>query len=98
MAREIRIRADEVALATMGDDNSVCSVDSAKSDKSNKKSPRRAQVATVRRELEFRSWEQECGSEQFELVMFGEEAEFEEPEKPTGKTMPPAVMSDCKQD
>ena len=31
--------------------------------------------------------------------MFREEAEFEEPEKPTGKTAPPpVVMSDCKQD
>ena len=38
----------------------------------------------------------ECGSEQHELILFGQEAEFKEPAKPTsGKAID---ISDCKQD
>ena len=46
---------------------------------------------TTRKTAEHAS--REHGSEQLELVLFGEEAEFEEPEKPTEKMVPPVVMS-----
>ena len=108
----MRLRVDELALASVGgDDSSVDSTGSAKSDKSGKSTKskkssggyydekvgidalgihvhtylNRSQDAkfqkTTRKLAEHVS--REHGSEQYELVMFGEEPEFKEPEKPT---------------
>ena len=112
VAREMRLRVDELALASVGgDDSSVDSTGSAKSIKSNKSNKskkgsggyyeervgidalgpnvytylNRSQDAkfqrTTRKLAEHVS--REHGSEQYELVMFGEEPAFKEPEKPT---------------
>ena len=112
VAREMRLRVDELALASAGgDDSSVGSVDSAKSNKSGKSTKskkgsggcykervgidalggnvhthlNRSQDAkfqkTTRKIAEHVS--KEHGSEQHELVMFGEEPVFTELTKPT---------------